>query len=134
IDQTDIEKITDHIIEARVVSSITNHLPLGVTAEIYIDSDSTRLNSTDAQLVIGPLTIAPGTVGAGGIVVTAAVISENILSLDSLEIQILKNDTLYIGELITLADTDGNPVRISGDDYYTAQAVIEVEYLFNGEF
>ncbi|MCP4614771.1 MAG: hypothetical protein GY845_39320, partial [Planctomycetes bacterium] len=134
IDQTDIEKITDHIIEARVVSSITNHLPLGVTAEIYIDSDSTQLNAIDAQLVIGPLTIAPGTVGAGGTVVTAAVISENIISLDSLEIQILKNDTLYIGELITLADTDGNPVRLSGDDYYTAQAVIEVEYLFNGEF
>ena len=31
-------------------------------------------------------------------------------------------------------DTDGNPVRISGDDYYTAQGVIQVEYKFDGEF
>ena len=100
----------------------------------YVDSDSTRLNATDAQLVIGPLTIDPGTVGAGGTVVTEAVISENTITLDSLEIKILENDTLYIGELITLMDTDGNPVRLSGDDYYTVQAVIEVEYLFDGEF
>ncbi len=134
IDQDDIELITDHIIEARFVSTIINHLPLGITAEIYVDSDSTRLNATDAQLVIGPLTIDPGTVGAGGTVVTEAVISENTITLDSLEIKILENDTLYIGELITLMDTDGNAVRLSGDDYYTAQAVIEVEYLFDGEF
>ncbi len=134
IDQNDIELITDHVIEARFISTIINHLPLGVTAEIYIDNDSTRLNAADAQLVIGPLTIAPGTVGTGGTVVTAAVLSENTITLDSLEIRILENDTLYIGELITLMDTDGNPVRLSGDDYYTAQGVIEVEYLFDGEF
>ncbi len=134
IDQTDMESITDHIIEASFISTIINHLPVGVTAEIYIDSDSTRLNATDAELVIGPLTIAPGTVAAGGTVVTAAVTSQNTITLDSLEIQILKNDTLYIGELITLMDTDGNPVRLSGNDYYTAQAVIQVEYLFDGEF
>jgi len=134
IDQTDIDVITDHIIEAQFISTIINHLPVGVTAEIYIDGDSARLNAADAQLVIGPISVAPGIIGDGGIVVTEAVLSENIITLDSLEIEILKNDTLYIGELITLMDTDGNPVRLSGDDYYTAQGVIAVEYKFDGEF
>jgi hypothetical protein len=31
-------------------------------------------------------------------------------------------------------DTNGETVRITGDDYYTAQGVIQVEYKFDGEF
>lgn len=133
IEQDDIDVITDHVIEARFIANIINHLPVGVTAEIYLDGDSTHLNAAEAQLVVGPLTVNPGTVGIGG-TVTEATLSVNEIILDSLEIKILENDTLYSGQLITLMDTDGQAVRITGDDYYTAQGVIQVEYRFDGEF
>jgi hypothetical protein len=133
IDQTDIDIITDHLIEASFNSTISNHLPLGITVELYLDPDSTRLNPDDAELVVGPISVDAGTTDAGGTVI-AAVESDNLITLDSTETRILENAEIYIGQLITLHSTNGQPVVISGDDYYSVQAVIEVEYLFDGEF
>lgn len=133
IDQEDIDLITDHVVEARFNTVITNHLPLGVSVTIFLDGDSTHLNANQAQLVVGPLSVAAGQVDGSGFV-TAATESENLLSLDSLEIKILENDTLYIGQSIILQGTDGQAVTVSADDYYQVLGAIELEYLFDGEF
>lgn len=133
IDQEDIELVTDHIVEARFSTIITNHLPLGISVELFLDGDSLNLNANDAQLVVGPITVNAGQVDAGGFV-TQATESINNLVLDSLEIKILENDTLYIGQNIILEGTGGSSVTISPDDYYQIVGAIEADYLFDGEF
>jgi hypothetical protein len=105
---------------------------MGASVEILFGPDSTTLY-TDPQLTIGPLTVGAGIVGAGS-TVTDTTVSENIIALDSLDIKILENDTLYIGQLITLEDTDGQPIKIIGTDYIRSYATIVIEYLFDGEF
>jgi hypothetical protein len=132
IEQDDIDIITDHFISGELHSVITNHLPMGASVEILFGPDSTTLY-TDPQLTIGPLTVGAGIVGAGS-TVTDTTVSENIIALDSLDIKILENDTLYIGQLITLEDTDGQPIKIIGTDYIRSYATIVIEYLFDGEF
>jgi len=133
IDQEDIDLVTDHVIEARFNTIITNHLPLGLSVELYLDGDSTRLNALQAQLVVGPISVAAGQTDVNGFV-TSATESENLITLDSTGIKILENDTLYIGQSIILQGTNGQAVTVSADDYYRIVGAIEVEYLFDGEF
>ncbi len=133
IDQEDIDLITDHVVEANFHTLIVNHLPLGVSVELYLDGDSTRLNPLQAQLVVGPISVSAGEVDINGFVIQATE-SENLITLDSLEIKILENDTLYIGQSIILEGTNGQEVTVSADDYYQVVGAIEVEYLFDGEF
>ena len=54
--------------------------------------------------------------------------------MDSVDIQVLKNNPLYIGTELILEDSGGQPVRLTNSDYLTVQARIEVEYRFDGEF
>ncbi len=131
IDQNDIDLITDHVVEARIVSNIENHLPLGASVDIYLGGDSATVLD-NPQLII-PLSVDAGTTDAGGNV-TDAVSSGNIVTLDSTDIKILKNPTLYTAQIITLQSTDGQTVKINLDDYIHVSAIIEVEYKFDGEF
>lgn len=133
IDQDDIDLITDHLIGATFSSTIINHLPLGVSVEVYMDGDSTKLNADEAQLVIGPLEVDAGVVGAGNVVIEATE-SEVSLTLDSIDIEILENDTLYSTQNIIIYGSDEQPVKLSGTDYLTIRGVFEVEYKFDGEF
>ncbi|UCD18329.1 MAG: hypothetical protein JSV44_05305 [Candidatus Zixiibacteriota bacterium] len=132
IDQDDIDLITDHVVEARFITNIINHLPLGATVEVYLGGDSTTIYD-NPDVVIGPISIDAGQVGIGGTVI-AETSSENVSVLDSLEIKVLENDTLYSTQVITLMGSAGQPIKISGSDYIIAQGVIEVEYIFDGEF
>jgi hypothetical protein len=132
IDQKDIDKITDHIIRAQFTSNIINHLPLGVTVEVYFSGDSTTLYS-NPQLVIGPIEVDAGLVGVGNVVTTATE-SENIITLDSTDIKILENPVLYTGNIITIHSSDGQTVKVSGSDYITARGVVEVDYRIDDNF
>ncbi len=132
IEQDDIDKITDHVLQANFLATIINHLPLGVTARIYLSGDSATLY-TNPELVIGPIAVDAGITGALH-TVDSAVTSDNIIALDSTEIQILKHPVLYSGQVITLNSTNGQPVKIVGDDFVTARGVIQVEYRFDGKF
>lgn len=135
IDQEDIDIITDHVTTATLVSTVTNHLPVGVEVMIYIDGNEANVTGLDAatpptaQQIIGPFTVAPGTVADH--IVSEAAVSENSNSVD---IAILENETLYIGTLITLLGTDGQSVLLTAGDFVSVQGVINVEYFFDGEF
>jgi hypothetical protein len=132
IDQDDIDLATEHILEAQFTASIINHLPLGVSVEIYFSGDSTTVYS-DPELVIGPLQIEPGITGPDH-TVDSAIESQNVISLDSTDIKILEHQKLYSGQVITLVGSNGLPVKISGDDYLTTCGVIQINYRFDDSF
>ncbi|MBU8932371.1 MAG: hypothetical protein KOO62_00040 [candidate division Zixibacteria bacterium] len=134
IDQSDIDAITDHFVEGRLVYRLINHLPIGAHVNIYLDGDSLNLNAENAQLTIDSLYVDAAATNLDGIVIDVASTPEQIISLDSDQIKVLENDTLYIGSEIVLHGSDGQAVKLMEDDYITVIGRIEVEYLFDGEF
>ncbi len=132
IEQDDIDLITDHVIEARFVYTITNHLPLGVDIDILLGGDSTTL-MTNPGLTISGLGVNAAPVVAG-LVSDSVTTGEQVIVLDSADIQVLKNDTLYVGQQITLHGTDGQVVRLTTNDWLRVEGYLQVEYRFDGEF
>lgn len=132
IEQDDIDIVTDHVVEARFVYTITNHLPLGVDIDILLGSDSTTLMSSPG-LTISGLSVAAAPVVAG-LVVDSISTGEQYILLDSADIQVLKNDTLYIGQEIILHSTNGQVVRLTNNDWLRVEGYVQVEYRFDGEF
>jgi len=131
IEQDDIDAVTDHAVQTSFIYNIISHLPLGTEVSIYLGGDSATLFS-DPQLVIDSLAVNAAPVVAG-IVSDTISTGYQTLVLDSLDIQVLENDTLYIGSEIILKDSDGT-VRLTSGDYLTIIGRIEVEYRFDGEF
>jgi hypothetical protein len=132
IDQEDIDVITDHVTEARFVYTIVNHLPLGVDVSIFLGGDSATLLSAPQVLIDGLSVGAAPTVA--GIVSDTISTGQQTIILDNADIQVLNNDTLFIGQQIILQGTGGQAVRLTGDDYVQVSGYLEVEYRFDGEF
>jgi len=132
ISQDDMDKITRHLIQADFNSTITNHLPIGVSVEIYFSGDSSTVYS-NPELTIGPVDVNPGIFGIDGEVISPTE-SENIISIDSNDIKILENPVLYSGQIITLAGSNGQVIKITGNDYVSARGFIQVQYKFDGDF
>jgi len=133
VNQDDIDIITDHVIEGRLVYNVINHLPIGASVNLYLGGDSATV-MTDPQLsFVGEIFVnaAPTT---GSIATDTASTGYQYLVIDSVDVQVLKNDPLYIGTEIILEDSDGQPVRLTNSDYLTVLGRIEVEYRFDGEF
>ena len=131
IEQKDIDKITDHVIEARLIYNVTNHLPIGATVSLLMSGDSATLYS-NPQLRIDDITVDAAPVVASVVVDTLSTGFQTIV-LDSADIQILKNDTLYIGQVLILHSSNGQPVRLTKNDFISVLGRIEVEYRFDGE-
>ncbi|MDX9858262.1 MAG: hypothetical protein RBT76_10755 [candidate division Zixibacteria bacterium] len=132
VEQDDIDLITEHVIEARFVYTITNHLPLGVDIDILLGGDSTTV-MTNPGLTISGLGVNAAPVVAG-LVSDSVTSGEQVIVLDSADIQVLKNDTLYVGQQITLHGTDGQVVRLTTNDWLRVEGYLQVEYRFDGEF
>ncbi len=133
IDQEDIDMVTDHFIEGRFVYQLTSHLPVGAYLNVYLGSDSTTL-FTNPQLRFDSLYMTAAPIGPGGIVIDTAQTGEQEIHLDSLDIRILENPVLYIGQEILLEGSGGQVVKFTASDYIQVTGRIEIEYLFNGEF
>ncbi|MCK4371958.1 MAG: hypothetical protein KAW61_02375, partial [candidate division Zixibacteria bacterium] len=133
IDQEDIDAVTEHVVEAGFVYNIVNHLPLGASIEIFLGPDSATLY-TNPGLTIGPLSIDAAPVSGAGLVIDTASTGYQEIMLSNADIQILKNETLYIGQELILQGTDGQSVRLIQSDYITVTGRFEVEYRFDGEF
>ncbi|MCP4684000.1 MAG: hypothetical protein GY867_01000 [bacterium] len=132
IDQSGIDAITDHVVEARFLYNIVNHLPIGTSVNIHLGGDSAAVYDSP-QLSFEDIfvTAAPVTAGVANDTVSTGY---QVILLDSADIQILKNDTLYIGSEIVLDNTGGQPVRLTNNDYIQVIGRIEVEYRFDGDF
>lgn len=124
IDSDDINEITDRLNHGTAYTHISNHLPLGASLTLYLGGDSLTLYD-DPELTIGPIEVSSGIVGAGGLVVDS-VGSDNTIELTHDDLQILNNETLYIGQIITFPGTNGESVRIVSSDYLEVQAYITV--------
>jgi hypothetical protein len=124
IDADDIDEITDRLNHGSAYTHIANHLPLGASLTLYLGGDSLTLYD-DPELTIGPIEVSSGIVGAGGLVVDS-VGSDNTIELTHEDLQILNNETLYIGQIITFPGTNGESVRIVSSDYLDVQAYITV--------
>jgi len=132
IDQKDIDKITDHVLAARFVYNVTSHLPIGATINILISPDSATL-FTAPQLRLDDISIDAAPVTAG-IVTDTLSTGYQTISIDSADVQILKNRTLYIAQEMILHGTAGQAIRLTKNDYISINGRIEVEYHFDGSF
>ncbi|MBK7141155.1 MAG: hypothetical protein IPH75_03615 [bacterium] len=132
IEQDDIDQITDHVIEARLVYNITNHLPLGASISLVFSADSATLY-TNPELVIDSISVSAAPVVSSVVVDTLSTGEQTIL-LDSADIQILKHAKLYIGQELILHGSNGQPVKLTKNDFISVIGRIEVEYRFDGEF
>ncbi len=133
IEQDDIEAITDHVINARFIYTIGNHLPLGVTASVSLSGDSASL-FTAPQLTLDTLRADPAPVSLITGIASEEAVCAGELVLDSADVQILKNENLYIRQQLFLNGSDTSGVLLTENDYITINGRIEVEYRFDGEF
>lgn len=135
IDQEDIHLITEHVTEARLVYSISNHLPVGARISFFLDADSTQLDSQQAQLALPTVQVPAGVVSPlSGLVTEAAETGYNDIILANQDVKILENDTLFIGTEIVLDSSDGQAVKFTRDDYLAVIGRLEVIYRVDGEF
>ncbi|HOP06744.1 MAG TPA: hypothetical protein PLF13_05565 [candidate division Zixibacteria bacterium] len=133
IDQEDIDQITEHVEIAHFVYQVDSHLPIGMTVQVFFGPDSASLY-TDPQLTIGPIEVGAAPTDANGIVTGEAGTGVQEILLTNDDVQVLKNDPLYIGQQLLIHDSDGQAVKITQNDYVTINGRIEIEYLFDGEF
>ncbi len=130
IDSSSMSQITKSVTEARFIYTIKNHLPLGISAIIQLGADSAALY-TSPELVIDTIFAGATPVDPITSITTAEIITEGTILLDSADIQILNNDTLFIRPVLFLNSSDTSGVLLTGADYLTIQGRIEVEYLFD---
>ena len=104
-----------------------SHLPLGVSLTLYIGTvgDST-LYDNPGTLILGPYTLDPGTTDSNGHV-TESIISTIADSLDSSQLSIFDNDTLYFGQMINLLPTDSVGVQVLGGDYINVKSNARIQ-------
>ena len=130
IDQADIDQITDHFISGRVVYELINHLPIGAHVNVFLGGDSATLFS-NPELQFDSIYVRAAPVDASGLVIDTAQTADQEIYLDSVDIRVLENPLLYIGQQIMLDGSGGQMVRMTGNDYITVTGRIEVEYLFD---
>jgi len=133
IDQDDREAITNHVIEARLIYNVINRMPLGAKVNIYLSGDSaTVISDPKVSFVDEIFVVAAPTIGS----IASDTVSTGYqqVVIDSIDLRVLDNDTLYIGTQIVLEDTNGQPVKLTAGDYLTVLGRIEVDYRFDGDF
>ncbi|MCX6835026.1 MAG: hypothetical protein NTW07_07825, partial [candidate division Zixibacteria bacterium] len=133
ISQDNIDAVTDHVLEARLIYNVINHLPVGARVNLYLGDDSATVVSDPQVSFVGNIFIVAAPT-AGGLTTDTISTGYQEIVIDSLDLQVLKNDTLYIGTQIILDDTNGQPVKLIASDYLTIVGRIEVDYRFDGEF
>ncbi len=133
IDQDDISSITDHVLSAKFIYEIENHLPLGASVNIFFGPDSTTLFATP-ELVLDSLKVVAAPFGIDGLATGTETTGSKEIYLDSHDIQILKHPVLYVGQQILLEGSGGQIIKFSPNDYLRVTGRIELEYLFDGDF
>ncbi|MDD4053144.1 MAG: hypothetical protein PHR28_14760, partial [candidate division Zixibacteria bacterium] len=121
--------IVENLAAARFHAILTNRLPVGVSAEILLGPDSVSLYD-NPQVRLGPIVMSPGIVGPDGRV-TQAVVSQVVLTIDSTQLRVLENDTLWMGELITLLGAGDTTITLTASDSLTISSWLEVDVNVN---
>ena len=109
---------------------IESHLPLGVALTVYIGTVSdSGLYDDPNTLVLGPDTLQAGVTDPGGRVVESTM-SQISYTLNSDDLAIFNNDTIYFGQQIDLLATDSSGVQVLGTDYIRirSDATMQVQF------
>ena len=133
IDSSTARLISDHLIQARLIYSIDNRIPIGGSVNIRIARDSSSLFS-NPELSFDSLIIIPALVDSNGFAITIQSSGEQEIFIDSSDVDILSSGQLYIGHEITLLGSNGQTIILNQNDYMTVTGRIEIEYLFDGKF
>jgi hypothetical protein len=131
IDIEDIDIVTDHVEQISFIYTVSNSLPLGITANVYL-SQSPNVSATVNDLDISGLSI-PSAPFANGLSTGFSSSADTVL-LSNDDIQVLNTDSLYILTAFVLEDTNGEAVRLIPDNSITITGRLEVQYLFDGNF
>ncbi|MFH1687146.1 MAG: hypothetical protein ABIE70_06435 [bacterium] len=141
INQQDIDLITDHVLNAEFNYTITNHLPVGITATLLFSGDSASLYAPDpAQAPFSVLEIqalqiqpAPVSTSSGSGLVSESLVSTGHIALTPADLEILNNETLFIRNLLILTGSDTAGVRLTDNDFITINGYIRIDYQIDDE-
>lgn len=103
---------------------LTNHLPIGASVVVYLSGDSTTLYN-DPAVTIGTHSVGAGFVDLDGLV-TSSTTTEVDIDLTHEDLQVFKNDKVYVGQEISLDGTDGRVVRVLSTDYIDVRGYLTV--------
>lgn len=131
IDIEDIDIVTDHVEQISFIYTVSNSLPVGITANVYL-SQSPNVSAIANDLDISGLSI-PSAPFANGLSTGFSSSADTVL-LTNDDIQVLNTDSLYILTTFVLEDTNGEAVRLIPDNSITITGRLEVQYLFDGNF
>jgi hypothetical protein len=128
INQDDLPDLTETFAYGNIRATLANRLPIGARVSLYVSTrgDSTIFDDPDA-LVIGPFTLEGATTDGDGFAI-APVTSTFNDSLDSQDITIFNNPTVYIAPKVELLPTGAGGSYVQATDYIgiTATARIKV--------
>jgi len=122
VSSEDLPDFEETFVYAKIDAELTNHLPVGTIISIYISStinDSTIFDEDSDAIIVGPFTLESGQIDSQGYV-SEATISVFEDSLDSNEILVFDNETIYVAPKVELLPTSGSIFR--GSDYITIKA------------
>jgi hypothetical protein len=125
IDRGTVTDIINNTNEAALHLTVSNHLPVGMAAQVLLSSDSATLYS-NPEVVLGPMPIAPGTLAADG-TVESAVESSCVATLDSNQVRVLANKPFWIGQIYTLQSTNGETVKFTAGDSFAVRGYVELD-------
>ena len=131
IDIDDIDIITDHVEQISFIYTVSNSLPLGITANIYL-SQTPNVSAIANDLDISGLSILSAPFSNG--LSTGFTSNADTALLLNDDIQVLNTDSLYILTEFVLEDTNGEAVRLIPDNSITITGRLEVQYHFDGNF
>lgn len=124
IDQGHMDDLSERLLSGDIYGTVTNHLPFGAEVELFLGGDSSSLYSSP-QLTVGPVMVSSGVINSSGLVVDA-IESDFVIHLSEEDLDIIENETLYIGQRLNLPGTDGQIVNIVNTDYLEIEAYIEL--------
>ncbi len=125
IDEGTVTDVVNNTSEATLHLTISNHLPVGMSAQVLLSGDSATLYSSP-EVALGPMPVAAGNLSDDG-TVESAVISEAVVKLDADEIQVLTNKPFWIGQIYTLHSSNGETVKFSPGDSFAVSGYIELD-------
>jgi hypothetical protein len=128
------DKFQETVRSGRIDAVIENHLPLGTVILIFMGTRGDSLLYTDPSTrVLGPYYLSSAVTDESGHVVIP--VSSSISdSLDSEELSILDNDSIYFGQKLGLLPTDTAGVLITGSDYFGVKATARIELRIGDNF
>ncbi len=121
----DTDQLESRFGNATISAEFDNHLPFGVTAELFLSNRRSDLPG-NAIVILGPTTVEPATTDAEGRAISPTTTQANFTVTDE-QSHIFEGDSLFISERIQLFSPLDGAVWIQDEDFLTWRALLQVE-------